>query len=220
MGTARIRRRSGNCLSRLSNCEHTFGAFFFEMESLIQDRIELSPFTFRDSPSRIFTGSKHTSLLTLDLRTGQQLDCFASSSANLSTYAEDDCTCADDESLDDLEGKARSNRDMLFVGRTDYRLSIHSPSAPYDNSSPSASALLKERRGKGVQEIVYSTYTPNSYDRPLAEYWAKAGLSERLWEEDEREGKRMRVELRHDGVAVGVEQGGGARWMTELSSVG
>ena len=48
----------------------------------VEELIDLSPFTFPQSPSRIFTGSKQTSLLTLDLRTGEQVDYFTS--ANLS----------------------------------------------------------------------------------------------------------------------------------------
>ena len=90
--------------------------------------------------------------------------------------------------------KARANGDILFVGRTDYRLTIHAPPLS----------------GEGSQEIVYSTYTPNSYDRSLAEYWAKTGVAE----------QSMRVELGHDGVAVGVARDRGLTWVTQLGSVG
>lgn len=41
-----------------------------------------------------------------------------------------------------------------------------------------------------------------------------------LYEEDGSLAKRIRVELGHDGVAVGVEQGGGVKWVTKLGSVG
>ena len=184
-------------------------------------RIELSPFAFPHSPSRIFTGSKHTSLISIDLRTGQQIDCFASHSTNLSSYG-NDCICENDQLLDDLEGRARSNRDVLFVGRTDYHLTIHTPPS-MSSDSPFTSLALGEGKGKrmsGVQDIAYSTYTPNSYDRPLAEYWAKSGMTRSLWDEDGVEAERMRVELSHEGTAVGVKQGGGVRWMTKLGSVG
>ena len=71
-----------------------------------------------------------------------------------------------------------------------------------------------------MQEIVYSTYTPNSYDRPLADHWAKMGVVEQLWDVEGQVAKKMRVELGHDGVAVGIEPGGGVRWITKLGSIG
>lgn len=176
-------------------------------------RIELSPFTFPHSPSRIFTGSKHTSLLTLDLRTGQQLDCFSSFASNLSSPQ--DCTCdTTDDLLDDLESTSRSNRDILFVGRTDYRLSIHTPGGPGTSSTSTGLS----RKG-GVQEVIYSTYTPNSFDKPLADFWTKAGAAGEMWEADGSPSKKMRIELRHDGVAVGVE-GQWVKWTRELGNIG
>lgn len=177
-------------------------------------RIELSPFTFPHSPSRIFTGSKSSSLLTIDLRTGQQLDCFSSLSYNSSDYSQ--CVCANENLLDDLERRTRSNRDVLFVGRTDYRLTIHTPPG---TGVSGVTIGDRPKSGGGVQEIMYSTYTPNSFDRPLAEFWAKMGKEE-LYEEDGTLAKRLRVELGHDGVAVGVEQGGGVKWVTKLGNVG
>lgn len=131
--------------------------------------------------------------------------------------------CENEQLLDDLEGKGRSNKDLLFVGRTDYRLTIHSPpssSSGLDAPSTATGRAGPERRGTGAQEISYSTYTPNTYDRPLAEHWAKAGLAEQLWEEDGTKSRRTRVELGHDGAAVGVEQGGGVKWVIGLGSVG
>ncbi|WRT67033.1 uncharacterized protein IL334_003999 [Kwoniella shivajii] len=188
----------------------------------VEQLIELSPFTFPHSPSRIFTGAKHTSLLTIDLRTGQQLNCFSSFGTNFSHPEEDDCICDSEDLLDDLEGKGRSNRDLLFVGRTDYRLTIHSPPLASVGLSPSTSTMyqsaVEAKRNAGAQEITYSTYTPNSYDRPLAEYWLKNGLAEQGWGIEGE--KKTRVELAYDGDAVGVENGNGVKWVTRLNSVG
>ncbi|WWC69578.1 uncharacterized protein I206_103521 [Kwoniella pini CBS 10737] len=185
----------------------------------VEQLIELSPFTFPHSPSRIFTGSKHTSLLTLDLRTGQQLDCFNSFGTNNSQ-----CVCENEDPLDDLEGSNRSNRDLLFVGRTDYRLTIHSPPVASVGLSPSTATstvyqnVIEAKRNAGAQEITYSTYTPNSYDRPLAEYWAKNGLADQGW--NDPGAKKTRVELAYDGDAVGVENASGVKWVTRLDSIG
>lgn len=129
--------------------------------------------------------------------------------------------CDDGELLDDMEHKARSNKDVLFIGRTDYRLTIHSP-PNYDSSAvgsvgdPGAGG----RRSSGVQEITYSTYTPNNFDKPLAEYWTKVGAAQTMWEADGTPVKRLRVELGHDGLAAGVLQGGAVKWNKYLGSVG
>lgn len=176
--------------------------------------IELSPFTFPHSPSRIFTGSKQSSLITIDLRNGQQLNCFSSLASNGSVQ---DCVCEDERLLDDMDSRARSNRDILFVGRTDYRLTIHTP--PGADVDLGGLTIGERKNQGGVQEIVYSTYTPNSFDRPLADLWSKMGHSE-LVEEDGQLVKRMRVELGHDNIAIGVEQGSGYKWSAPLGAAG
>lgn len=87
--------------------------------------VELSPFTFPDSPSRVFTGSKSSSLLTIDLQTGEQIDSFSSHNPNASLYARQVSTecIGNEDALDRLEKECRRDieerpNDMLFVGRT------------------------------------------------------------------------------------------------------
>jgi serine/threonine-protein kinase/endoribonuclease IRE1 len=153
-------------------------------------------------------------LLTIDLRTGQQIDCF--SSVNISN-----AVCENAQLLDDMEGRSRKDADILFVGRTDYRLTIHTPStALYSTSAPGLGESVTDDKRSGFQEITYSTYTPNSFDKPLAEFWAKAGSNQRMWEEDGTEAKSTRIVIGHDGVIVGVENGGGVKWVKALGSVG
>lgn len=120
-----------------------------------------------------------------------------------------------------MDSRSRSNRDVLFVGRTDYRLTIHTPPGESINNAGNLAGMSASERKKqsSAQEIAYSTYTPNSFDRPLAELWATMGQQE-LYEDDGSRVKRMRVELRHDGAAIGVEQGTGARWSALLGSPG
>ncbi len=170
--------------------------------------IDLSPFTFPNSPNRIFTGKKETSLLSLDLRTGQQLDCFNAHGPydNLSSSPQ----ICDNDILDDLEGRPR--RDTLFIGRTDYKLTIHAPPTTVDQQSPTAT--MSAARNRGVQEITYSTYQPNSYDRTVADYWARTGRQS--WVDQ----GRIRIELGFDGDCIGVQNGQGKRWHTVLGSVG
>jgi serine/threonine-protein kinase/endoribonuclease IRE1 len=118
-----------------------------------------------------------------------------------------------------MDSRSRSNRDVLFVGRTDYRLTIHTPPGESLNPAGDLSSMAEKKKQSSAQEIAYSTYTPNSFDKPLAELWATMGRSE-LYEDDGSKVKRMRVELRHDGAAIGVEQGTGARWSALLGSPG
>ena len=136
----------------------------------------------------------------------------------MSLMTEDEgCLSENDQLLNKPEDYNRSDRDILLVGRAEYRLTIHSP-ALFSSSSVSTVSAGEGQTSPGSQEIAYSTYMPNSYDRPIADYWVRAGVTDQLREEAGNE--KLRVELRHDGVAVGVKQGGGVKWMTDLTSIG
>ncbi|WVO12775.1 hypothetical protein L204_100383 [Cryptococcus depauperatus] len=187
----------------------------------VEQLIELSPFTFPDHPSQIFTGSKHTSLISIDLRNGEQIDCFSPSALNFSQF--DDSAVCENEELDELErGKALSPQDTLFVGRTDYRLTIHSPPSSSSGLATYTSTVYanqEKKNGPSIQEISYSTYTPNTFHRTLADTWQKSGVNRQRWGPDNEE-PRIRVELGFDGKALGVKPGGGIVWNKELGSVG
>lgn len=83
----------------------------------------------------------------------------------------------------------------------DYHLTIHSPTSP-------------------PQTLTYSTYTPNSYDRPLADHWARFGNIHGDTHDGSASEKRTRVELGHDGVAVGFEDQNGMQWVSKLGAAG
>lgn len=55
------------------------------------------------------------------------------------------------------------------------------------------------------------------FDKPIAEYWLKAS---QVLAEDSEEISSTRIELGHDGIAVGVAHGGGVKWMKDLGSIG
>lgn len=154
----------------------------------------------------IFTGVKQTSLLTLDLRTGQQLDHFTATpfdNASAPGVCENDL-------LDDLEGAGRSHRDTLFVGRTDYTLKITTQTTNVDLFSPTATVAAAKNRQETV--ITYSTYTPNGYNKALAEQWAKNAAK------NVEAHPRIHVELGFNGEAIGIRNG--KVWATKLDSVG
>ena len=82
-------------------------------------RIDLSPFTFPQSPSHVFIGSKSTSLLGIDLQTGQSVGSFGTRKASslgvckptgegLQGIDEDEC----ESDIDDRP------EDLLYLGQT------------------------------------------------------------------------------------------------------
>lgn len=151
------------------------------------------------------TGAKHTSLLTLDLRTGKPIDCYSSRNPQQRRKMADAAMCESDP-LDELEGRPMDS--ILYVGRTDYTLTITTP--PTEGPSPEGTF----NKSMSVQEITYSTYTPNSYDRALAAYWARTGAQN--W----GQGSRIRAELGFRGEALGLQEGLGHKWTVKLPSVG
>lgn len=148
------------------------------------------------------------------MQTGEQIDSFKAQNPNASHYeaagaapTSAECKGTSDDVLDRLEKECRRDieerpNDMLFVGRTDYHLTIHSQTSP-------------------PQTLTYSTYTPNAYDRPLVDHWSRAGI---VHGDHAVEGagpeRRTRVELGHDGVAVGFEDQNGMQWVSKLGAAG
>lgn len=150
----------------------------------------------------MFTGKKETSILTLDIKTGQQIDCY-SSHTPLAGICERD-------PLDDLESKARHAEDLLFVGRTDYTLMIRNLASTDESLTAALTAQTNS-----VQRITYSTYVPNTNDRALANFWERTGG--KSWTSSQ---KRTRVELGPKGIALGIEEGVGMKWNKPLDAVG
>ncbi|KAL1411282.1 bifunctional endoribonuclease/protein kinase ire1 [Vanrija albida] len=171
----------------------------------VEQILQNTPYFVPSSTTRTtITGSKHTSLLTLDLRTGQQLECFSSEKALDSLSGTAIC---ENDLLDDLEGNGRRSRDTLFVGRTDYRLTIRTH--PTQTEDGEAVSVPPPAKSVGVQDLKYSTYTPNSFDRTLADYWARTGGA-----------NLTRVELGYDGMIMGLEKSKGSKWNRYLDAVG
>jgi serine/threonine-protein kinase/endoribonuclease IRE1 len=115
--------------------------------------VDMSPFTFGETDGRVFVGSKKTSILLLELETGRvkaALDSECPWDA-WNDFAEQDVMDID---LDELEGikPSRLYPSEIFIGRTDYRVSIITrPSSPSSQPPP-------------VQHLSFSTYGPNNQD--------------------------------------------------------
>ncbi|TFK75656.1 hypothetical protein BDN72DRAFT_885694 [Pluteus cervinus] len=114
----------------------------------VTELVEMSPFSFSadEGGRRVFLGSKETSLLVLELETGKIKASFAAECLfdSLDNKHEDE---------EESEGATPpiSRPREVYIGRTDYHLSIHSrpSSTRYGDSKPV------------VQNLTYSVYGPD-----------------------------------------------------------
>ncbi|KAK0460715.1 uncharacterized protein EV420DRAFT_1533757 [Desarmillaria tabescens] len=126
--------------------------FPFSMSELV----EMSPFSFADSDDRrVFVGKKETSLLLVELETGR-IKATLNSECPWDPFEgfQDD----DELDLDELEGSKPKPPPPteVFIGRTDYHISIYSRPLKNSGSTPPP-----------VQNLSFSTYGPNNQDTLL-----------------------------------------------------
>lgn len=124
--------------------------------------VEMSPYSIRgdDGVLKVFVGKKETSLLLVELETGRvkatvdpHSECPWDPFEDISRQSENDID------LDELEESAEPRMTLptteVFIGRTDYHISIHTrPSSPGLPRPP-------------VQNLSFSTYGPNNQDQVL-----------------------------------------------------
>ncbi|KAI0299431.1 hypothetical protein B0F90DRAFT_1728628 [Multifurca ochricompacta] len=115
--------------------------------------VDMTPFSFGEADGRIFMGHKKTSILLIELETGRikaalDSECLWDAWNN---FTEQDVMDID---LDELEGikPSRQYPSEIFVGRTDYHVSI--------STRPSSSSS----RPPLVHHLSFSTYGPNNQD--------------------------------------------------------
>ncbi|KAI0085284.1 hypothetical protein BDY19DRAFT_996835 [Irpex rosettiformis] len=132
--------------------------------------IELSPYSISGEDStKVFVGRKETSLVLLELETGKikatlnSAECPWDPFEDLSRDREDEDEDAVD--LDELDGtrprKVKSTSTEVFIGRTDYYLSIYT--RPLDRSFPRPPP----------QNLSFSTYGPNNQDVSFQSLYTK-----------------------------------------------
>ncbi|PWZ03630.1 hypothetical protein BCV70DRAFT_154574 [Testicularia cyperi] len=134
--------------------------------------VELSPFSFAGDDTRVFVGQKQTTLVELNIHTGElgavfggrqggvwcgaQAHGIAAGSASTQSEAADSGSCIDDEPS--LSGSSsRSTSQLAYIGRTDYTLNIHSRNSP-----------------QALQTLHFSTFAPNAGDRDVQTLWLQA----------------------------------------------
>ncbi|SNX85150.1 related to IRE1 - protein kinase [Melanopsichium pennsylvanicum] len=138
--------------------------------------VELSPFSFAGDDTRVFVGQKQTTLVELNIQTGElgavfggrhagvwcgaqahHLDPLAHPASTTQTRSSPGSeSCIDDES--NLSGSSsKSTSQLAYIGRTDYTLNIHSRSSP-----------------EALQTLHFSTFAPNAGDRDVQILWTQA----------------------------------------------
>ncbi|KAJ1033950.1 hypothetical protein NDA16_000158 [Ustilago loliicola] len=135
--------------------------------------VELSPFSFAGDDTRVFVGQKQTTLVELNIQTGELGAVFGGRQAGVWCGAQahdldphpasdrasgfaDPESCIDDEPT--LSGSSsKSTSQLAYIGRTDYTLNIHSRSSP-----------------EALQTLHFSTFAPNAGDRDVQILWTHA----------------------------------------------
>ncbi|GAA5939568.1 bifunctional endoribonuclease/protein kinase IRE1 [Sporobolomyces koalae] len=111
--------------------------------------VNLSPFRFPGDSSRMFSASKHTQFVGVDLKTGRLVGVFGSN-AGWCEWDESDELVQRERLMEDCEEDiAKRPEDLLYMARTEYHLSIYS----------SQSALP-------LQTLSYTTYSSSTFPSP------------------------------------------------------
>ncbi|OJA17607.1 hypothetical protein AZE42_01208 [Rhizopogon vesiculosus] len=124
--------------------------------------VEMSPFKFpRDDDERVFVGKKETSLLSIELETGKvqaiNAECPWNPFEDFSHKKELDL----DELEDCMPNKEKFIPTEIFIGRTDYQISIFTRS-----NNPNG-------RKAPIQTLSFSIYGPNNQDNVLQATYRK-----------------------------------------------
>ncbi|KAJ6588415.1 hypothetical protein B0H19DRAFT_922323 [Mycena capillaripes] len=123
--------------------------FPFSMSELV----DMSPFSFAaDDDHRVFVGKKETSLLVVELETGN-IKATIDSACPWDPF--EDLHNDDELDLDELDGSKpqMSKPTEVYIGRTDYYITIHTRSS--------------SKHRIPVQNLSFSTYGPNRQDNVL-----------------------------------------------------
>ncbi|KAJ4490008.1 hypothetical protein J3R30DRAFT_3746954 [Lentinula aciculospora] len=144
--------------------------FPFTMPELV----DMSPFSFSDPDghSRLFVGRKETSMLVVELETGK----IKASVGGECPWDPFDDMKEEEElelDLDELEleetdekpTKDKVKRTEVFIGRTDYHISIH--------ARPSRTSSGSRLQSPPVQNLSFSTYGPNNQDTLLQSSYSR-----------------------------------------------
>ncbi|KAH9819103.1 IRE protein kinase [Melampsora americana] len=145
----------------------------------VSQLVNLSPFTFPSDSSKMFVGKKDTNLIGIDLKNGQVVGVLKADINRKPEKGKGRQTCERVDSLlghqtchmeDNGQGSSsryetdepqtaddidQRPRDLLYIGRTDYQISIYS------------------KPDTLIQTLRYSTYSPSNLGHSLQSQWTR-----------------------------------------------
>ncbi|BGP34160.1 bifunctional endoribonuclease/protein kinase ire1 [Rhodotorula toruloides] len=166
----------------------------------MQELVALSPFRFPGDSSRMFSASKNTKFVGVDLKTGRLVGVFGSNAGWCEWDEGDELTAGGRAAEQDCEEDiAKRPEDLLYMARTEYRLSI------YDTSS-----------SQPLQTLSYTTYTSSAL--PHVSTPASSGTypSQSTWT---RTPDSLYLQPMHDGSLVCFRAGqAGVQWSIDFEA--
>lgn len=105
---------------------------------------ELSPLA-NENPPVIYTGTKKTTMITLDAATGRVLKWFGAGGSHVN----EDESCLRPDALYDVGNEECSSTGTLTLGRVEYEVAI------------------TRKDGRDIAKLKYSEWSPNNFDRDL-----------------------------------------------------
>lgn len=153
----------------------------------MQELVNLSPFRFPGDASRMFSASKNTKFVGVDLKTGRLVGVFGSSAGWCEWDEADElltggaAKSAEQDCEDDI---AMRPQDLLYMARTEYHLSI------YDTTS-----------SQPLQTLSYTTYSSSTLPHvaPVTSGTSGEHLSQATWT---RTPDSLYLQPMHDGSLV------------------
>ena len=121
----------------------------------LPELVDLSPFSFSSDDTRIFVAHKHTHLVELNVFSGTVGAVFESGAAAHTAAPRSQCAGGGErDSAARMLGTDASESPWVYIGRTDYTLTVHVQDHP-----------------EATQSLSYSVYAPNHADRDIELLW-------------------------------------------------
>ncbi|GAA6015067.1 hypothetical protein JCM10207_008718 [Rhodosporidiobolus poonsookiae] len=164
----------------------------------MQELVALSPFRFPGDSSRMFSASKSTKFVGVDLKTGRLVGSFGSS-AGWCEWDETDELTGRQVNFDCDEDVEKRPEDLLYMARTEYELSI------YDTTS-----------SQPLQTLSYTTYSSSTLPQPIASSGSSSFPTQSSWT---RTPDSLYHQPMHDGSLVCFRAGQpGVQWSIDFET--
>ncbi|GAA5969518.1 hypothetical protein JCM11641_008141 [Rhodosporidiobolus odoratus] len=164
----------------------------------MRELVTLSPFRFPGDTSRMFSASKSTRFVGVDLKTGRLVGVFGSNAGWCEWDGADELT-GGKAALDYEEDIEKRPGDLLYMARTEYHLSI------YDKTS-----------SQPLQSLSYTTYSSSTLPQPSTFDNPSTAPSQETWT---RTPDALYHQPMHDGSLICFRAGqSGVHWSLDFET--